>query len=129
MQGRPAQPLGLFRWNILLPRVYALQVKGPLLSRRLMPCLPREKAITAVLALSYFRFAFQGEMWGKNGTRGMEGDLRVASARAHLHQELFSPKKNSACSLFSVKPQLVCSVNKASELIGGLKKLGGKALP
>ena len=68
-------------------------------------------------------------MWGKNGTRGMEGDLGVASAQAHLHQELFFPEKNSACSLFSGKPQLVCSVNIASELIGDLKKLGGKALP
>lgn len=57
MRGRPAQPLGLFRWSILLPRVYELQVKGLLLSR-LIPYLPREKTIIAVLILAYFRSAF-----------------------------------------------------------------------
>lgn len=60
--------------------------------------------------------------------QGMEGGLGVTSAGAHLHQGLFSAEKDSTRSLFSVKSQLVCSVNKASELIGDLKKLEGKGL-
>lgn len=40
--------------------------------------------------------------------------------RAALH-----PQKHSTCSVFSVKSQLVCSVNKVSELIG-TKEAGGE---
>ena len=56
--GADAREAWLFRWSILLQRVYALQVKGLLLSRRLIPYLPREETIIAVLILAYFRSAF-----------------------------------------------------------------------
>lgn len=76
-----------------------------------------------VLPLLYTRLA----RFGAGDTPEIEAMLRVEQCSSGSHKEsLPSPRRCGACSLFSLKSGLVCSVNKASELIGDLKELEGK---
>lgn len=94
---------------------------------------PPNHHIAAVLIFSDSRFSGGGGGEGKGGggdtaKNGGKTKLSHASAWTKLHKELFLPQKCGTCSVFSVRSQLVCSVNKVSELIGDLKKLEGKGL-
>lgn len=67
-------------------------------------------------------------MKGDTTENGGKSLSRSYFHRSIIAQRTLFPQKYSTCSLFSVKSQLVCSVNKASELIRDLKKLEGKGL-
>lgn len=66
------------------------------------------------------------------GLRGRFTSQRTKEKCLLLQQECNNrksfPPRSKALVHYSVKSQLVCSVNKASELIGDLKKLEGKGL-
>lgn len=129
MPGRPVLALGLLRLStLLLPCARVLQVKGTPALKKAPPITAQGKTINTVLILFYLRFAFW-EDWGGEWHPKEWRETSLPLQHEHNCTKSFPPaQKYSTCSLFSVKSQLVCSVSKASELTGDLKKVEGKGL-
>lgn len=72
-------------------------------------------------------FSTPGLSWGGGCRLTPPPQMNKCFRRSDTMQRAFSlPTEVWHCSLFSLKLGLVCSVNKASELIGDLKDLEGK---